>query len=48
MTGFSGSMPSIWVFFCVASHTNWGMVFMVGLRKRIVAGVTDWGSEFAV
>lgn len=38
---------SMWPF-CVASHTNWGMVFTVGHRKRIVTGVTDRGSEFAV
>lgn len=40
-------MQSIWVF-CDASHTNWGMVFTVRHRKRMVTGVTDWGSEFAM
>lgn len=33
---------SIWVI-CDASHTNWGMVFTVSHKKRIVTGVTDWG-----
>lgn len=33
-------MQSIWVF-CDASHTNWGMVFTVRPRKRILTGVTD-------
>lgn len=40
-------IQSIWVF-CDASHTNWGIVFTVSHRKRIVTGVTDWGSEFAM
>lgn len=40
-------IQSKWVF-CGASHTNWGMVFTVSNRKRIVTGVTDWGSEFTM
>ena len=29
--------------FCDASYTNWGMVFTVSHRKRMVTGVTDRG-----
>lgn len=47
--GFLGEvlMQSIWVF-CDASHTNWGMVFTVRPRKRMLTGVTDRGSEFTM
>lgn len=44
---FSVFIRSMWLF-CDAPHTNWGLLFTVGHRKRIVTGVTDRGSEFAM
>lgn len=46
--GGGGYLSSQYGCFCDASHTNWGMVFTVSHKKRIVTGVTDWGSEFAM